>query len=171
MFRRSLAFIAILIAPLALSACADPDPLYVDQAWVRPNPNGEGPAAGYFVIHGGEEAVQLRRVSTEGALRVEMHESIMKDGMMTMQPIDTVDVPAKSEVTFAPGGKHIMLFGLNPAIVEAGTMEMTMLFSDGSRLIVDAVVQKTGTAQPAANAMAHDADQPHDADKTSEHAH
>lgn len=165
MFYRSLAIIATLAAPLALAACADPAPLYVDQASVRPNPNGEGPAAGYFVIHGGEEAVQLRRVSTEGALRIEMHESLMKDGMMTMQPIDAVDVPAKSEVAFAPGGKHLMIFGLNPAIVKAGTMEMTMLFSDGSRLIVDATVQKPEAAQPAANATGHDAGE------NAEHAH
>ena len=141
-FRRS-ALAMILMAPLALAACGDPAPLYVDQAWVRPNPNGEGPAAGYFVIHGGEQPVQLRRVTTEGALRVEMHESIMKDGMMTMQPIDSVDVPAKTEVKFAPGGKHVMLFGLNPAVVKAGKLPFTLLFSNGDRIIVDAVVQQT----------------------------
>jgi len=169
-FRTSFV-LSLFASIITLTACADPAPLYVDQAWVRPNPNGEGPAAGYFVIHGGEEAVQLRRVSTDGALRVEMHESLMKDGMMTMQPIEAVEVPAKSEVSFAPGGKHIMLFGLNPAVVEAGTIEMTMLFSDGSRLIVDAEIQKPGTAQAATNAMAHGENGDGPEVEAGEHAH
>lgn len=133
-----------LAAPFALVSCADPAPLYVDQAWIRLNPNPAGPAAGYLVIHGGEEPVKLLRVSSEGAMRIEMHESAMKDGMMTMKPVENVDVPAKTEVKFAPGGKHLMIYDINPAYLEAGKLTMTMLFSNGDRLIVDAAIQKGG---------------------------
>jgi len=134
-----------LVAPVALSACADPAPLYVDKAWVQLNPNSDGPASGYFTIHGGGAAdARLLRVSSEAAQRIEMHESVEKNGMMTMQAIDSVDVPAKSKVEFAPGGKHLMIFNINPAIVESGKLTMIMMFSNGDRLIVDAVIQKAG---------------------------
>ncbi len=155
-FTRPLSALAAITVHFALVSCADPAPLYVDQAWVRMNPNGEGPAAGYFTIHGGEAPVKLLRVSTEGAQRIEMHESLMKDGMMTMEPVDSVDVPAKGEVKFAPGGKHLMIFSVNPAVVEAGKMTLTVLFSNGDRLIVDAPIQKgsSGDTDAMANMSA-----------------
>lgn len=145
-FAPVLAPMLAMVAPMALSACADPAPLYVDQAWVRLNPNADGPAAGYFTINGGEEATKLLRVTSEGALRIELHESVEKDGIASMQAIDSVDVPAKAKVQFAPGGRHLMIFGINPAVIENGTMTMTMLFANGDRLIVDAAIQKAGAA-------------------------
>jgi copper(I)-binding protein len=148
-FSSRILLAAAMASPFALSACADPQPLYVDQAWIRLSPNPESPAAGYFTIHGGPEDVSLRGVTTEAALRVELHESLMQNGMMTMKPIESVTVPAKTQVKFAPGGKHLMLFGVNPAVVKAGKLQLTMVFSNGDRIIVDAVIQK-----PTADAKA-----------------
>jgi copper(I)-binding protein len=113
------------------------------------NANPDAPAAGYFTIHGGPEATKLLGITTDGALKLEMHESVMKDGMMTMQPIKTVDIPAKSTVKFEPGDKHVMLFGLNQAVVDYGKATFTMIFANGDRLIVDAPIQKTGEPKTA----------------------
>lgn len=135
---------AMLAAPVALVSCGQPAPLYVDQAWVRPNPGGQGPAAGYMTIHGGEQPVKLLRVTSEGAMRIEMHESVEDNGVMKMKALDSVDVPARTEVKFAPGGRHLMIFDINPAMLEEGRMSMTMLFSDGQRLIVDAPIRQGG---------------------------
>lgn len=142
-----------LVAPLALAACADPAPSYVDQAWIRLSPNKDTPSAGYFVVHGGDAGVQLRGVLTDYALKVEMHESVMANGVMTMKPIDSVTVPPKGEVAFAPGGKHLMLWGVNDTAIGRGKMEMTFLMSNGDRLLVDAVIRKpeaAGAGAPAA---------------------
>lgn len=147
---RVIALFTALAAPLLLAACADPPPLYVDQAYVRVNPNPEAPSAGYFVVHGGEAPVDLRGVLSDRALRIEMHESVDEGGMMKMKPVDAVAIPARTEVAFAPGGKHIMLFGINPEAVAQGTIPLTFLFSNGDRIIVDTVVQKPAGAAPAA---------------------
>ncbi|HEX5536830.1 MAG TPA: copper chaperone PCu(A)C [Sphingobium sp.] len=141
-----LAALTALVAPLALVSCAEPQPLYVDQAWIRPNPNGQGPAAGYLVIHGGEAAVRLLRVTSDAAMRIEMHQSVTQDGMTTMEKIDSLDVPAKEKVTFEPGGKHLMIFNINPAAIQAGKLTMTLLFSNDDRLIVDAQIRDAGGA-------------------------
>ncbi|MBB3981268.1 hypothetical protein GGR44_000915 [Sphingobium fontiphilum] len=150
-------FPALALFSLAsLAACGDPAPTYVDQAWIRVSPNADSPSAGYFTVHGGDAPVTLRGVLTDRAQRVEMHETINDGGMMKMQAVDSVDVPAKGTVTFAPGGKHIMLWGINPAAVEQGKMPLTFLFSNGDRIIVDAVVQKPKDAiadEGAAKAM------------------
>ena len=146
--RASLSLIA-LAAPLALAACGDPAPTYIDQAWVRLSPNKDTPSAGYFVAHGGDAATQLRGVLTDYALKVEMHESMDHDGMMMMQKIDSVDIPAKGKVAFAPGGKHLMIWGINDTAISRGKMTFTFLLANGDRLLVDAVIQKPGTPAPA----------------------
>lgn len=143
-----------LFSLASLAACGDPAPTYVDQAWIRLSPNADSPSAGYFTVHGGDAPVTLRGVLTDRAQRVEMHESLEQGGMMTMRPVESVEVPAKATVTFAPGGKHIMLWGVNPAAVEQGKMPLTFLFSNGDRIIVDAVIQKPKeTAAPEGEVM------------------
>lgn len=139
--RGPLALIA-LAAPLALTSCGDPAPTYIDQAWVRLSPNKDRPSAGYFVAHGGDSATRLRGVLTDYALKVEMHESVEENGVMTMKPINSVDIPAKGTVTFAPGGKHLMLWGVNDTAISRGKMQLTFLLDNGDRLLVDAVIRK-----------------------------
>lgn len=155
--RAPLALVA-LAAPLALSGCGDPAPAYVDQAWVRLSPNKDTPSAGYFVAHGGDSGAQIRGVITDYALKVEMHESKDKNGMMSMQPVDSVDVPAKGTVAFAPGGKHLMLWGVNDTAINRGKMQLTFLMGNGDRLLVDAVIRKpegAGGAPAAAKPDEH----------------
>ena len=145
------AFLSILplAAPILLTACGDPAPTYIDQAWVRLSPNKDRPSAGYFVAHGGDAGTQLRGVMTDYALKVEMHESMSEGGVMNMKAIDSVDIPAKGKVAFAPGGKHLMIWGINDTAINRGKMTFTFLMANGDRLLVDAAIQKPGAAEPA----------------------
>lgn len=147
---------AIIAAPALLSACAPARPLYVDQAWIRLSPNKDMPSAGYFIVHGGKEPVKLLSVTTPMALRVELHESMNEGGLATMKPISSIDIPAKTDVKFAPGGKHMMIWGINPAALQAGKITLTFTFSNGDRILFDAVIQKTGAGTPSADAGQHD---------------
>lgn len=149
--RAALALFA-LAAPFALAGCGDPAPSYIDQAWVRLSPNKQTPSAGYFVAHGGDAGAQIRGVLTDYALKVEMHESMDDKGVARMRPVSSVDVPAKGEVAFAPGGKHLMIFGVNDTAISRGKMQFTFLMGNGDRLLVDAVIQKPGAGAPAAKA-------------------
>lgn len=149
-FNRISAACALLTSTLLLAACADPPPLYVDQAWVRLSANPDSPSAGYFVVHGGPAPAALRGVMSDYAQRIEMHESMAMGGMMTMKPVDKVDIPAGQTVAFEPGGKHIMLFRINQDAVTQGKIPLTFLFSNGDRIQFDAVIQKTGEPAPAA---------------------
>lgn len=136
------------LALLALGGC-EKAPLYVDQAVIRLSPNANAPSAGYFTVHGGSDPVTLRDVTAEAAVRVEMHDSVTTNGMMAMKKLDSVDIPAKTVVKFAPGGKHLMLWTVNPAVAATGKVTLTFIFSNGDRILVDAAVQKTGA--PAAS--------------------
>ena len=155
--RNALALTAALLAPLALNACGDPAPSYIDQAWVRLSPNKDMPSAGYFVAHGGDAGAQIRGVITDYALKVEMHQSVSDNGVMSMKPVDSVDVPAKGEVAFAPGGKHLMLWGVNDTAISRGKMQLTFLMANGDRLLVDAVIRKPEAAGAPVKTAEHGA--------------
>lgn len=143
---------ATAVTLLATAGCSNPKPLYVDGGYVRLNANPAAPSAAYFTLHGGDEPVVLRDVTTDSAVRLEIHESMMQGGMASMKPVDTIEVPAGKTVQLAPGGKHMMLWQINPQAIAAGKMTFTFIFSNGDRILADAVIQKPdGSAAAATN--------------------
>ncbi|MCW2393358.1 copper(I)-binding protein [Sphingobium sp. B1D7B] len=149
----SLLVAAAMLA--TLGACSDPPPLDVDGGFLRLNPNPNAPSAAYFTIHGGADDVVLRDVLTDEAVRVEIHESSTKDGVASMRPVKTVDVPAGATVKFEPGGKHLMLWSINPQALEDKKMTFTFIFSNGQRILADAIVQQPGAAGEMAGMEDH----------------
>jgi periplasmic copper chaperone A len=135
----------VLLAILSLAGCA-PDPvLRVDGAWVRLAATPKSPAAGYFTIHGGPKADRLLDVSSPVVIRTELHESMTAGNMSSMKPIESgVDVPAGGTVEFKPGGKHAMMFNVNPGILPPRTLPMIFVFASGERITVDAKVALAG---------------------------
>ena len=104
------------------------------------------PAAGYMTVTGGVEADQLTSVTMSAPTRIELHESRMMQGTMSMARLAAVDIPAKTAVAFAPAGKHLMIFNL-PASVKAGTsVSLTLNFVKAGPVAVQASVQATGDA-------------------------
>lgn len=152
---RSLLSAFLLGIALLVSACAPAKVLYVDQAWVRLSANDEMPSGGYFTVHGGEEDVRLLSVISPAVLRVEIHESIERDGVMSMQTVNGVNIPARTDVTFGPGSAHLMIWGINDAIKKQGKLPLTFIFSNGDRIVVDAVIRATGSGESAPPAHEH----------------
>jgi periplasmic copper chaperone A len=138
-----------LVALAAVSACS-PRPIAVDGAWVRLPAVAGQPGAAYFTVQGGSRGADtLLSVSTPAALRAEMHES-MKDahGMAAMAPLKDVPVPAGTKLAFAPGGRHVMLFALGPAIKPGGTVPLRFAFASGATIAVTAPVVGAGDPAP-----------------------
>lgn len=146
--RAPFALAPLVAVACVLSACAQPKQLYVSDAWVRlPAVKGR-PAAAYFTLHGGAADATLINVSTEVAIRTELHETRKVNGMTTMAPLASVAVPAASKLAFAPGGRHVMLFDLNPSVKPGGSITFTFTFADGLRIQQDAAVIAAGDPAP-----------------------
>ena len=69
---------------------------------------------------------RLVSISTQAAASAEVHESAEKDGVATMRPIASLEIPAGGSVELKPGGYHIMLMGLK-APLKKGNMIMLQL--------------------------------------------
>jgi copper(I)-binding protein len=137
-----------LLVALALAGCGQPAQLSVTNAWVRLPAVPGRPAAAYFTVHGGPTDATLINVTTDTAIRTELHESKDAGGQMTMAKLDTVRVPAKTDVAFAPGGRHVMVFDINPSVKRGGTMTFTFTFADATRILQDARVIAAGDPAP-----------------------
>ncbi len=154
--------LAILVAVLALATVAaacgddggegeaglDEDTVHVSDAWARsPMPDV---GAVYFLAHNGAEVQdRLIGVSSPVAGRAEIHETIERDGQMVMRPVDGVAIPPGEEVSFEPGGYHVMLFDLvEPLEVGSSIVVVLELERAGEievRALVEAYVPEDGT--------------------------
>jgi periplasmic copper chaperone A len=138
-------FLVPLLA-LLTSACGQPAELKVNDAVVKLSPVDNNPSAMYFTVHGGQQDVELLRVMSQSVVRAEMHDTVSdpKTGMLTMTPLQRIKIPAKGKVEFKRGGKHVMLFGVNLIARRLEKLDAEFVFSDGSRILVTAPVEKIG---------------------------
>lgn len=101
------------------------------------------PGVAYFsVANTGEKVAVLAAVSLEGAASAEMHQS--QGG--TMGPVSRVEIAPGTTIRFAPGGLHVMVFGLDPKIAAPGPAEITLTFADGDKISAKVPVETAGAA-------------------------
>jgi copper(I)-binding protein len=139
--------LALLAAVLVLAGC-QPKAIYVSNGYVRLAAVPGRPAVAYFTLHGGAADATLVDVTSEAAIRTELHESMQKGNMASMKPLDHLALPAASKIVFAPGGKHVMLYDVNPSIVPGRTMPLVFTFADSERIQFDAPVIAAGDKAP-----------------------
>ena len=60
---------------------------------------------------------------------------------MTMQQVDSVDIPAGGSVAFEPGGLHVMLLDLPDPLEIGETFDLTLTTADGVEIIVPVEVR------------------------------
>ena len=129
--RAVVASLALLCgAPIAAHAAQ----LTIGNAWFRALPGGL-PAGGYFVLRnvGGHEAV-LTGARSPACGMLMLHKSTQESGMDRMEMVDSVAVPAKGDVRFAPGGLHLMCTEPGPEMTPGGRIAVTFEFADGTKL-------------------------------------
>lgn len=129
--RNAALFCTLLAAGVATAA---PTAVRVTGAWVRATVPGQ-PVAGAYLELESPVAVRLVGIASPAAGRGEVHEMKEQDGMMTMRPLDGLDLPAGKRVTLAPGGLHIMLFDLRQPLRAGTEVVLTLTFESrpGSR--------------------------------------
>ncbi|WP_437883009.1 copper chaperone PCu(A)C [Pseudomonas sp. LRF_L74] len=146
---RHLFVVASLLCPLAASAHEyDAGNLHIDHPWSRELPPNAPNVSAYFTVHNkGDSADRLLGADTPVAEKAELHEHIHKDGLMKMQHVQAVDVPAGGEAVFAPMGYHVMLFGPKQALKEGDRFPLTLHFEKAGDVKVEVAVQKNEPEQ------------------------
>lgn len=145
MKRRALLACALLWTASAVAAPPLPSKgVTVEGAWSRATPPGTPVGVVYLVLKGGPRAAVLVGGSSPVAARVEAHESVMEGSMMSMRQRESVPVPARGRVVFAPTGLHLMLQELKAPLVAGQKFPLTLRFADGGKRTVMVEVRAPG---------------------------
>lgn len=130
---------------LLLGGCSAPagEGLEVRDAWARPAAQG-GNGAVYFVIENhASESHEMTGVQADVAEAVEMHESQMSGDVMQMHRMESVSLVPGAQVTFEPGGLHVMLIGLNRDLQTGDEVDVTLHFANHEDIQLTVPVQDT----------------------------
>ena len=139
---------AAVCAPLIAAAPAGP--MQVDHPWLRPAPVGANGAGYVAVTNTGATPDRLMSVSTPAAQRVEMHRSMVMNGVAMMHPVEGgLPIAPGTTAVFSPGGYHLMLIGLKQPLTLGASFPMTLKFQKAPPVTVQFKVEAGGGAPMA----------------------
>lgn len=139
--------LAALLLPVCLVEAHEYEngQLSIAHAWSMELPPNAPTVAAYFVISNkGTKADRLISVESTIAGAAQLHEHVNKDGLMKMQQVETIEVPAGGTVTFAPMAYHVMLLDLKDRskLTIGQAFPLTLHFEKAGDLTVQVMVLK-----------------------------
>lgn len=136
------------------ASAASSSAITVTSAWARPSIGMADAMAAYMVIaNGGSAPDALIGAASDVAATVQMHETVAvgaspgdsaamaggspaAGGMMAMQPVSRIELPAGATVELKSGGYHIMLTGLKEQLKAGDSFTLTLTFEKAGPLPV-----------------------------------
>jgi hypothetical protein len=158
MLLKKTLLLAALLSPSLFASAHDYNvgELQIEHPWSREMPAIAPTAAAYFVVHNkGAEADRLLSASTPHAGKAELHEHVHAGGLMKMQQVQNVVIPAGGEVQFAPMGYHVMLFNLQQQAKDGERFPLTLTFEKAGVVEVEVAVQKEAPVVEPAHGEGH----------------
>ncbi|MEM8623944.1 MAG: copper chaperone PCu(A)C [Pseudomonadota bacterium] len=139
--------------------------IVIDHPWARPTiPNR--PTAGYFgLANTGGEGDRLLSATSAAFGRTELHRTDMKDGVMSMNAVETVEIPAGESVAFEPRGLHVMLFDPVEQLAEGDRFDIELVFENAGPITVEMYVERRaskGEGHDHGHGKGHGHDHGHD---------
>lgn len=120
--RVQTAFLGLFLLGTALQVSAQTQ---VEDAWVRATVAGQQATGAFMTVTASSDS-KLLSVQTPVAKIVQIHESTMKNDVMSMQPVDFVALPAGKAVTLDPHSYHVMLIDLAGQVKEGDKVPLTL---------------------------------------------
>lgn len=155
---KHLSVYALTIMTLCLSgmvhAQEENKSIVVSNAWVRVMPPSQKNTAAYMTIENKtDKELILQSASSDAAGEVQTHKMEHANGMMKMQQVDGITVPANGKVELKPQGFHLMLLNLTKPIKDGDAVKINLKFNDSSIVTVDAMAK--GNAADETEHMHH----------------
>lgn len=108
-------------------------------------PVAGNPAAIYLdLANNSDRNLAFRSAEVARAKSAEVHDMMEYNFEMTMGEAPPIMVGQGGTVSFAPGGKHIMAFDLDPAMKAGDKTEVTLIAAGGKRHSFEATAQAAG---------------------------
>jgi copper(I)-binding protein len=142
---------AVLTAVTGVARAADA--VVASAAWARATPPGLTAGAGYVTLVGGDQPDRLLSAQLDGAARIEFHESSLDGEVARMRQLSSVAIPARTIVTFAPAGLHLMLVGLARPLVAGERRTLVLELENAGKVRV--ALEVRGATATGPDSAAH----------------
>ena len=141
--------LSLLGTLLLLPACSrGPEALQVtveDAVVTLPAVAGR-PGAAYFTLRTDRDPTRLVAVGSPSAGRIELHETMARGGMSRMAPLRDAAFTPDAPLVFRAGGRHAMVFGLDPRLRVGDRVRLTFRFDPAAAVTAEAEVRGPGDA-------------------------
>jgi copper(I)-binding protein len=145
---RKLAFELLAAIALTLGAILASTPgvlasdVMVKEAFARASavPTAKAGTVYMTLTNNSSKVDYLLSVTTAASDTAQLHESVAKDGVATMQPVEALEIPAGGTVELRPGGTHIMLTGLKAPLKKGDMIMLELKFEQAGTVEVMAHV-------------------------------
>ena len=106
------------------------------------------PGVAYLMLPISGDRGALVSVTSPRIARIELHETMAAGSMSSMRPLPRIAVHDGEVLAFAPGGRHLMLFGVDPALHPGDTVNLSFNFERGAPQAVAARVVAANERRP-----------------------
>lgn len=116
--------------------------IQISDPWVRSAPPSAKVMAGYMkMTNHSLKTITLSDINSPQFDKVEVHRSVMHEGMMHMEKIEPLTLKSHQELVLEPGGYHLMLIKPLHAIAEGEQVHFNLSFDNGDKLSLMAEVR------------------------------
>ncbi|MEM8484772.1 MAG: copper chaperone PCu(A)C [Bacteroidota bacterium] len=140
-----LHLLTILFVVSWLIGCTQPKPatLEVTNAWIRPVDASLGIAGALYLTISNNTLAPITLLGAKTAIAnpVELHQSTMTNNIMRMRPVDAFHIASGAQLSFAPGGNHLMLKNLSSSLLPGDSLAFTLQFDQHAPVKAYALVQ------------------------------
>lgn len=147
----------LTVSGLLAAGCGGGEDISIDGQWARNSPMSATAGAVYMNITSADgDRLLAASVDPSIAGSVEVHETVPAEsesgnedtagdsgmGMMMMQPVDALDLPAGETVSMKPGGYHIMLLDIPKPLEIGERFDVTLDFENSDDVVVEVEVRE-----------------------------
>ncbi|MCL1124858.1 copper chaperone PCu(A)C [Shewanella surugensis] len=138
--KKCILSLLMLMASMSYSQGSE---LVINDAWIRAMPPSSRVVPIYLNIDN-PTARERKLIGIEAeAGSIEIHQTIERDGMMYMKPVDEIVIAANDQVRLAPSGFHGMMSHFTQGVPEQGEkILLTLIFDNGAKQSTEAKVIK-----------------------------
>jgi len=118
--------------------------LSVSDGWMRQPIAGRPMSAAYVTIsNSGTADDTLISAQSDMAARIEIHSTIVENGIASMKKMDMAGVPIEEGLVMEPGGAHLMVFGLKKDFQDGEEIPLSLRFEKSDPITIKVPVLKT----------------------------
>ncbi|MFQ6574242.1 copper chaperone PCu(A)C [Pseudomonas sp. UM16] len=111
--------------------------LLISNPWSRELPVELPGGSAYFTVSNlGTQSDRLIAVSSPRAQQAKLHTQAVSNGLMNMQHVAVMDIPAQAQVKLQPGGNHVMLSGTDKPLKAGEQFPLLLEFEKAGKVEV-----------------------------------